>query len=176
MSTLTVIHIVKMDIAVFTSYPAAGHKVRSITHEPPGYADDGDADERHDDTDDDRRGEVMGMACEDGAEDGAQGGTGAQREALAQGHAEVTHAQAEGQAADAPQGAEKDGQQRSLGMGCVHGKKGFSRRHGEQRTEQRENEPGEDTLDNPVAFPAPRLDLIDRHIAAALAERADGDD
>ena len=39
-----------------------------------------------------------------------------------------------------------------------------------------ENQPSEDTLHQPKAFPTPIPDLIDRHVRATLPETADRDD
>jgi len=145
-----------------------------------GDADDGDADERHDDTDDDGAGKVMGMPGEYGAQDGAEGGTGTEGDALAQGDAEIAHRKAEGQAAHAPQRTEQDGHPGGLGVGVHQGEQvaeaAAGPGQGQQGAEKREEEPGKDSLDHPVAFPAPTLDLVDRDVARTLAERPDRDD
>ena len=48
-------------------------------------------------------------------------------------------------------------------------------RHGKKQPQEGKDEPGKHPLDNPVGLPGPPFDLVDRNIAAGLAERPDGD-
>ena len=108
-----------------------------------------------------------------GAEDGAQTGTGAEGNALAEGHTEVTHGEAEREAAHAPEDAEEDGHpdiERLIGAEQLA--EAMTRGHGEQGAEHGEHQPGEDALNEPVALPRPLLDLVDGDVAATLAEGA----
>jgi hypothetical protein len=43
-------------------------------------------------------------------------------------------------------------------------------RNRQQHAQERQDEPGKNTLNNPVTLPTPRLDLIDGNIAAGLAK------
>ena len=143
-------------------------------------ADDGDADEGHHHADDDGARQVTRVTGEDRAQDGAERRTGTERDALAEGDAEIAHAEAEGQTAHAPQRTEKDGEPGGLGIRVHHGEQVAEAParpgDGKEGAHQREEQPGEDALDNPVALPAPILDLVDRDVARTLAERPDRDD
>ena len=46
----------------------------------------------------------------------------------------------------------------------------------QQSTEKWQDEPGKDALHQPIAFPAPRLNLVNGHVATGLAECAYSDD
>ena len=120
------------------------------------------------------------MSCEYRTEYGAQRGACTQSYALAQCHAEIAHGEAECQTSHAPQSTEQDGQPGGLWV-CVH--KGHKvaegtacTRDGQQGSDKREQKPGKDSLDDPIAFPTPVPDLVDRDIAGTLAECPDGDD
>ena len=52
----------------------------------------------------------------------------------------------------------------------------FRRADPQQSAQERENEPGENTLDEPETLPIPFFDLVDRNIAAGLAECPECDD
>ena len=112
------------------------------------------------------------MAGENRAEDGSEAGAGTKGDALAKRNAKVAHAEAEGKAAHAPEDAEEDGEQAGLNVACEKAEEGLAGRHGQKRAQQREDQPGEDALYYPVTLPAPGLYLIDRNVAAALAEGA----
>ena len=49
-------------------------------------------------------------------------------------------------------------------------------RNSQHGTKEWEDEPGEYALYEPVALPAPFPDLVDRNVAAGLAEGSDRDD
>lgn len=52
----------------------------------------------------------------------------------------------------------------------------MSARYSEHSAEKRQNKPCEYTLNYPVGFPTPIFDLVDRNVAAGLAECTDGYD
>ena len=145
------------------------------------HADDGNAHKRHHYTDNDRSRQLLQMmrlGIEDvqyhRSQNGAQTGARAQRDALSQRHAKVAHRKPESQSAHAPQHTEKDGHCH-IQPACTGKqlKKAVSRRNSQQRTQQRENQPGKHALNQPVRLPAPVFYPINRHVTARLAERAD---
>ena len=75
-----------------------------------GYSDDGNAHQGDHYADDDGAGQVCRMAGEHRTQNGAEGRAGAQGNALPQGHPQIPHTKAEGEASYAPQGTEQDGE------------------------------------------------------------------
>jgi hypothetical protein len=43
----------------------------------------------------------------------------------------------------------------------------------QQRSQEVKEQPGKETLHNPIALPTPRFDAVDGNVAAGLAEGAD---
>ena len=137
-----------------------------------GHSDDGDARKRDHHAHDYRRSEVLHVAGEHGSKHCSKSGARAEGDTLAESHAEITHRQAERKPAYAPQHAEEHRQKRRLRVGGIQLHKPPALRNGEQRAHQREHKPRENALHKPVRLPAPRLYLVDRHVATRLAERA----
>ena len=138
-----------------------------------GDAYDGDAYDGDYHSDNHSHREAGRLAGEDRSEDPSEAGAESEADALAEGYAEIAHPETESQASHTPEGAEEDGEPCRLRVCSHEGEKvsqSMSLRNREKRSEQREDEPGEHALDKPVALPAPFLDLIDRNIAAGLAE------
>ena len=91
--------------------------------------------------------------------------------ALAQGHTQIAHRQAESKAADTPKGAKENGHpdvNRIFGREKVEQRGAL--RHGQQGSQQGEYEPGKNALYHPVRLPAPLFDAVNGYIAARLAE------
>ena len=129
-----------------------------------GHADDGYAGKRHDDAYDYGHRQVVRIAGEHRRKYCAESRARAEGDALAEGHAEVTHREAERQSAYTPKHAEEHRPQRRRGVGRVEFHKPVPVGHCEHGAEKREYNPGEHALDKPIRLPAPQLYLIYRHV------------
>ena len=109
--------------------------------------------------------------------DCTESGASSEGDWLAESHAKVAHWKSERQTAYSPQRSEKYGHPDVERLvRCEKLAERMSGRYGEKCAEKRKNQPCEYSLYNPVAFPAPRLYLVDGDIAARLTESSYGYD
>ncbi|MCK7518281.1 MAG: hypothetical protein MZV64_11435 [Ignavibacteriales bacterium] len=143
----------------------------------PGNAAHGDAGEADEDAEDDdlsgrRRDEPGDPALEDGRHERPEDRAESQREGHPQRQAQVAHAQAEGQAADAPQHAEEIRPEERLARSGPEDPEKIGAR--EQPYDPGHDDPAEGPADEPVDFPGPTADVLVGDIKAAGGEPAEG--
>ena len=139
---------------------------------------DGDADEADEDAEEDdlagglvdQRGD---LAVVDGRNEGAEEGAKAQGDGVSKGDAEIADGESEGDAADSPENAQEDGvaEVRGVaGIGLMHDAREVGNEDdGENR---RGDDPGGETLDDPVDLPRPALDAAEGDEVGGGAEAA----
>ncbi len=140
---------------------------------------DGDAEETDEDAEeDDLAGGLVEdgeeLAVEDGGNDGAEGGAEAEGDGVSEGDAEVADGEAEGEATGSPEDAPEDGVVDAAGVLSVGGvKDGEEVRDEDAGEEGGGDDPGGETLDEPVDLPRPALDAAEGDEVCGGGETAD---
>src|ERR1700744_6532857 len=94
-----------------------------------------------------------------------EGGGKPEKDGIAEGHAEIAHPEPVHQAADAPEDAPEIGPPESSGAGL--GDDLGEVRNGEPCGEGWDDQPGEESAEDPIAFPGPVSDLFIGYVETA---------
>ena len=138
-----------------------------------GYADEADEDAEEDDLAGEEVGHAHKLAVVDGRDEGAKEGAEAEGDGVSEGDAEVADGEAEGDSADSPQYAKEKGVAEIIGVGRV----GLMHDAGEVGDEdvgedEGRDDPGGESLDDPVDLPRPTLDAAEWDEVSGGAEAA----
>lgn len=107
----------------------------------------------------------------DGGYERAEGRCESEEDRVAQGHSEIAHAEAIHETADPPEDTPEKGPGDDCRLRLADD--GGEIGNGEPGCDGRNDEPGEEAADDPIAFPGPAFDLFERDVEAARGESAD---